>query len=494
MTKIVFRDVDNTTSFTTTSLSRSIRIDKLIGASNYRPWQIRMKVYLRRLHLWAYIDGSNPKPEKTDPNYSTWEEKDFEAQSEIQFHVTDTLMYLIANEETAKEMWDCLKEQYEKTDTIHAIALFRQLTTYHMEEGDDFETFLETWRSLLEQGTIAGLGFTDKQHVVMLLAALPPSWRPFVTTQSYQTQTLIVLINKMRQENTFSKLSNGTMNQPIAPMAMATSLHKPNPHQRPNYYSRPQYNTNKPNQPHCNYCQRQGHWEKDCRIKARNSNYQSNTQITCNYCKRIGHMERECRTKQREVNMQPQARMAQIQEETSSGDEMYLFNLNLTNTTGVDSAWYLDTGATHHMTYDKKLLAEFKELPTPLEVHLGDDSIREAKGFGTITFNLPNNKHLQIHKVYFVPGLTKNLISVSQATQSGFTITFKGNSCILQPQLHDRTPIVISCPQLNNLYPIPLKVITMFNASHQILDNISENTLKWHYRLGHPHLQVLYTL
>ena len=328
----------------------------------------------------------------------------------------------------------------------------------------------------------------------MLLAALPPSWRPFVTTQSYQTQTIAVLINKMRQENTFSKLSNGTMNQPIAPMAMATSLHKPNPHQRPNYYSRPQYNTNKPNQPHCNYCQRQGHWEKDCRIKARNSNYQSNTQITCNYCKRIGHMERECRTKQREVNMQPQTRMAQIQEETSSGDEMYLFNLNLTNTTGVDSAWYLDTGATHHMTYDKTLLAEFKELPTPLEVHLGDDSIREAKGFGTITFNLPNNKHLQIPKVYFVPGLTKNLISVSQETQSGFTITFKGNSCILQPQLHDSTPIVISCPQFNNLYPIPLKVITMFNASHQILDNVSENTLKWHYWLGHPHLQVLYTL
>ena len=58
-------------------------------------------------------------------------------------------------------------------------------------------------------------------------------------------------------------------------------------------------------------------------------------------------MERECRTKQREVNMQPQTRMAQIQEETSSGDEMYLFNLNLTNTIGIDSAWYLDTGATH---------------------------------------------------------------------------------------------------------------------------------------------------
>jgi hypothetical protein len=51
------------------------------------------------------------------------------------------------------------------------------------------------------------------------------------------------------------------------------------------------------------------------------------------------------------------------------------------------------------MMHDKKLLAKYKALLTPLEVHFGDDSIREAKGFGTITFGLPNDKHLQIHKV-----------------------------------------------------------------------------------------------
>ena len=60
-------------------------------------------------------------------------------------------MYLISNQETAKEMWECLSEQYEKNDTIHTTALFHQLTTFHMQEGDDFETFLQTRRSLLEQ-------------------------------------------------------------------------------------------------------------------------------------------------------------------------------------------------------------------------------------------------------------------------------------------------------------------------------------------------------
>ena len=57
---------------------------------------------------------------------------------------------------------------------MHAIALFRQPTTFHMQDDDNSDTFLQSWSSLLEQCTIAGLGFTDR-HVDILLAPLPPS-------------------------------------------------------------------------------------------------------------------------------------------------------------------------------------------------------------------------------------------------------------------------------------------------------------------------------
>ena len=78
-----------------------------------------------------------PKPNLTKmiQKFTHGRIKNFEAQSEIQFHVADSLMYLISNQGTAKEMWECLREQYEKTDTIHAIALFQQLTPFHMQEG-----------------------------------------------------------------------------------------------------------------------------------------------------------------------------------------------------------------------------------------------------------------------------------------------------------------------------------------------------------------------
>ena len=187
--------------------------------------------------------------------------------------------------------------------------------------------------------------------------------------------------------------------------------------------------------------------------------------------------------------------MAQLQQNPpSSSQEMYLFNTNLTKTTGLDLSWYLDTGATHHMTFDKLYLAQYKELTTPLDVHLGDNNIRQAQGYSALTFSLPNNNHLHIHKVYFVPGLTKNLLLVSQATECGYTLTFKGNSYLFESQQADGTSHTIPYFKTQNLYPIPITPIKISNASHQIHNTGIQNTLKWHLRLGHPHLQALHTI
>ena len=173
-------------------------------------------------------------------------------------------------------------------------------------------------------------------------------------------------------------------------------------------------------------------------------------------------MERECRTKQHEVGQRPQAKMAQLQQNPASlGEEMYLFNTNLTSTTGLDLSWYLHTSATHHMTFEKLYLTQYKKLATPLDIHLGDNSARQAQGYGTLTFSLPNNNHLHIHKVYFVPGLTKNLLSVSQATECGYKVTFKGNSCLFQSQLSNGTSYTLPCFKTQNLYPISITPIEL---------------------------------
>ena len=78
-------------------------------------------------------------------------------------------------------------------------------------------------------------------------------------------------------------------------------------------------------------------------------------------------MERECRTKQQEADQRPQARMAQLQQNPpSSGEEMYLFNTDQTNTTGLELSRYLNIGAIHYMTCNKLYLMNYQDLTTHL--------------------------------------------------------------------------------------------------------------------------------
>lgn len=63
-------------------------------------------------------------------------------------------------------------------------------------------SFLEDWQGVLDEAALAGLAIPEAQQITMLLAALPPSWRPFVTTQAnIAGLTLPTLINRICQED-----------------------------------------------------------------------------------------------------------------------------------------------------------------------------------------------------------------------------------------------------------------------------------------------------
>ena len=128
------------------------------------------------------------------------------------------------------------------------------------------------------------------------------------------------------------------------------------------------------------------------------------------------------------------------------------------------------------MTFDKLYLEQYKELTTPLEVHLGDNNIKQAQGYGTLTFSLPNNNHLHIHKFHFVPGLTKNLLSVSQETECGYTLTFKGNSCPFESQQANGT-------SYNSLFQ-NTKPTPNSHHTHHNIKCLPSNP--WHWNSKHP--------
>ena len=59
-----------------------------------------------------------------------------------------------------------------------------------------------------------------------------------------------------------------------------------------------------------------------------------------------------------------------------------------------------------------------------VEVVLGDDTVTKAVGHGTITFHRESMSPMILRDVLYVPGLKKNLISVSMIEDRGIGVSF----------------------------------------------------------------------
>jgi hypothetical protein len=65
-----------------------------------------------------------------------------------------------------------------------------------------------------------------------------------------------------------------------------------------------------------------------------------------------------------------------------------------------------------------------------LVIEIEDDKRYKAQGVGTVSFQRELGKPLWFADVIYVPGLTKNLISVSTLENKGYEVTFRKGRCL----------------------------------------------------------------
>ena len=100
--------------------------------------------------------------------------------------------------------------------------------------------------------------------------------------------------------------------------------------------------------------------------------------------------------------------------------------------------WLVDSGASSHMTSQKKLLIDYREFDTPQVVGLGDGRVVEAVGAGNIQLNMlfkvSNPKRAVMYNGLYVPKLACNLFSERAAASKGNIFRFGRSRCWIQDQ------------------------------------------------------------
>jgi hypothetical protein len=144
-----------------------------------------------------------------------------------------------------------------------------------------------------------------------------------------------------------------------------------------------------------------------------------------------------------------------VAKEYESSDEEYVLISSLTGTvTHGSDIWLVDSGASKHMTGYKDSLSNLTHKDSPHKVKLGDDYQYPIKGVGEASYKLDSGKPMKMKEVLYVPGLKKNLLSISTLDEKGYRVSFVDGQVLMWPRGKTFDDVVVIGVQEGGLYKL----------------------------------------
>jgi hypothetical protein len=150
-----------------------------------------------------------------------------------------------------------------------------------------------------------------------------------------------------------------------------------------------------------------------------------------------------------------------------------------------DDMWIIDSGASRHMKGDQARLSNPNEKKTSYKVELGDKTTYPVEGFGQASIKMKAGNYVHLRNVLYVPGLEKNLVSISCLEDKGNRIAFIDGKVLSWHKDSSIENARVIGSREGNLYRLLEQ-----NEEALIHDEVNPNEL-WHKRYAHINYQAL---
>jgi hypothetical protein len=159
------------------------------------------------------------------------------------------------------------------------------------------------------------------------------------------------------------------------------------------------------------------------------------SKVKCFSCHKPEHYASQFPNKKKDKKKSQTAASTDIDEFSSRFDEDFLLIACLSiSSTRATRVWYIDSGASYHMTGLRKYFSSFREEEMNFDMEMGNKSKCTPVGRGIVTIQRESGKTFNFTNVLYVPGMTKNLISVSAHQDRGYDVSFRGPKVYIQPR------------------------------------------------------------
>lgn len=152
------------------TMDSKLGIEKLTN-ENYPQWSFEAEMLLEREDLWKHVVDAVP-----DPVTTAWTAGDRKARATIALLVEKRQHPLIRDAKTARETWNRLKEQHQKTTMCSRVSLICQVCDKKLSEGGDLEAHVYELEELFSRLQGAGKDLGEDVQVTILLRSLPASY------------------------------------------------------------------------------------------------------------------------------------------------------------------------------------------------------------------------------------------------------------------------------------------------------------------------------
>ncbi|KAK2421692.1 secreted RxLR effector protein [Trifolium repens] len=439
-------------SNTSNNILRSILDKEKLNGSNFLDWHRNLRIVLKHDNKLYALE--EPVPDEPANNAPRAEKEAYKK------HVDD------ANEVACLMLATMNSELQKQHENMDAFEMIEHLKTLYAEQArhERFEVSKSLFQCKLSEGSPVGphvlkmigyvgnlerLGFPLEKELAtdLILQSLPDSFNQFILNFNMNDldKTLPELLSMLRtaEQNLKSKgksilmVSNGNKH-----------------HKKPKKQG--------------------GKWKGKGVAKPKESppalkpSGSIAKEGNCFYCGKTGHWKRNCPKylEDKKKGVAP----------TTSG--IFVIEINLSTST----SWVLDTGCGSHICTNVQELKESRGLAKgEVDLRVGNGARVAALAVGTYNLSLPSGLIIQLKNCYYVPAISRNIISVSCLDKFGFSFMIKNNCC----SIYLNNIFYANAQMYNGLYVLDLETSVYNINTKRMKPNELNPSYLWHCRLGH---------